>query len=667
MRRSRLIIGGAGLALVLLLGAWAVDGLLSVPTFESVAAGYRTSESYLLDRDGAVIHEFRQDYQGRRLGWVSHGEISPALIEAVVLAEDKRFFQHSGVDWQAVAAGLWQWIETGTPRGSSTITMQLVGLVREDLRRSGRFRSVGQKFLQLLAALRLEVDWEKEQILEAYLNLVSFRGELEGIGAASRGMFGKVPHGLTLSESVILAALIRSPNASKDRLMARADQLFLNLGGESGGGDLERILNLAVDRPAGIDLAIDWAPHVARALSLSAAAKGRDRTAIPSHLDGGLQRFATDSMRYRLRELARRNVQDGAVLVVENETGNVLAYVGNGDPFTSARHVDGVTALRQAGSTLKPFLYGLAFERRLLTAASYLDDLPLELVVSGGVYRPDNYDRLFRGPVTSRVALASSLNVPAVRVLDLVGVEPFLKRLHELGFKALLSAGFYGPSLALGAAEVRLCDLVNAYRTLANRGLWSPLDLGDGPQEGGERRVFEPDTAFLVADILSDRESRHATFDLESPLSTRYWAAVKTGTSKDMRDNWCVGFSSDFTVGVWVGNFSGEPMWNVSGITGAAPVWVEVMNYLHRRQSSHPGTAPDGLIQATFSDVLTGSDRREWFLRGTEPREIKLVSKQKGVPRIVYPVADAILAVDPDIPEGRQRAFFEAESASEQY
>ena len=196
--------------------------------------------------------------------------------------------------------------------------------------------------------------------------------------------------------------------------------------------------------------------------------------------------------------------------------------------------------------------------------------------------------------MTSRVALASSLNVPAVKTLSLVGIEPFLDKLRQLGIKGLNESGdFYGPSLALGSADVSLWELVNAYRTLANEGKWSELRLipGENPLKPRRNRYFQK-SAFLVSDILSDREARSVTFGLENPLSTRFWTAVKTGTSKDMRDNWCIGYSRKYTVGVWMGNFSGEPMWNVSGITGAAPVWMEMMDFLHRNDARSKERAP---------------------------------------------------------------------------
>ena len=269
-----------------------------------------------------------------------------------------------------------------------------------------------------------------------------------------------------------------------------------------------------------------------------------------------------------------------------------------------------------------------------------------------GIYQPRNYDSQFKGLVTSRVALASSLNVPAVKALSLVGMEPFLSKLRQLGIKRLKESGdFYGPSLALGSADVSLWELVNGYRTLANEGIWDELRLRLKEESlSGKRKVFSREAAFLVSDILSDREARSLTFGLENPLATRFWTAVKTGTSKDMRDNWCIGYSKRYTVGVWVGNFNGEPMWNVSGITGAAPVWVEVMDFLHR-QDEGPRQTTSRRVGAQRDSIFTGDrilqkgmvySRDRTRFRGPEARTIqpanRLSSNRGGDrPRPGYP------------------------------
>jgi penicillin-binding protein 1C len=253
-----------------------------------------------------------------------------------------------------------------------------------------------------------------------------------------------------------------------------------------------------------------------------------------------------------------------------------------------------------------------------------------------------------------------------VRTLALVGVEPFLSKLRELGFKGLEESGdFYGPSLALGTADVSLLDMVGAYMTLGNGGVKQELRLIRGLGDSrGPTRVFSQEAAFLVSDILSDREARSFTFGLENPLATRIWSAVKTGTSKDMRDNWCVGYSSRYTVGVWFGNFSGRPMWDVSGITGAAQVWAELMNRLHAGEKSLMPEPPPGITRQAIE--VSGNLQDEWFIGGTEP-SAPLELAGRPFQRIEYPATGTIITVDPDIPEAQQRVLFSAHERSKDH
>jgi len=584
--------------------------------------------------------------------------------------------------------------------------MQLATLVDPDLARRGAPRTLHQKWRQVRLAWRIEARWSKAEILEAYLNRVSVRGELEGVGAAASVLFGKAPHGLDTAEAAVLAALLRAPNARADTVTRRALTLIESQQVAAPPDTVRAAAVRAVEAPLGAVPRVALAPHAAARLvgsqpfdRPSAATTSAGRTspregakpghgqpssvalattfdaappadplrhrlasgAVASTLDGGVQRVAIDSLRRHLLAVRAERVRDGAVLVVDNTTGDVLAYVGGSGDLSSARHVDGIRARRQAGSTLKPFVYALALDDRVLTAASLLEDTPLDVPVAGGLYRPRNYDEGFRGLVSVRTALAASLNVPAVRALDLVGEEAAVERLRRLGFDGLRESGdYYGPSMALGSADVSLWELVNAYRTLARGGVWTPLRLAADDPADGERRIYSERAAFVVSSILSDRESHSATFGLENPLATRFWTAVKTGTSKEMRDNWCVGYSRRYTVGVWVGNFDGEPMRNVSGVTGAAPVWAEVMAWLHRAAPSAPPATPAGVIAASvaFPGAVEPA-RIEWFLAGTEPRP-SAPAEASGHPRIVAPVSGAIIALDPDIPPERERVVFEA-------
>jgi penicillin-binding protein 1C len=646
---------------------------LALPTFEEVKAAYTPSEAWLLARDGRQLERLRIDRQIRRLPWTRLEEVSTALCRAVIVSEDKRFYEHSGVDWQAAGNAAWNNLRNTRTRGASTLTMQLAGLLDEEGKRHGR-RTLFEKISQTATALQFEKSWTKKQILEAYLNLVNFRGEQQGIAAMSRNLFGKWPDGLDEQESALAAALIRAPNSSPQLVTKRACALLTEMGrawecaGLSGLAYLALSGGLRHDEKAPVP-----APHLAHKLLTH---PGRQLT---SSLDGDLQSLAAESLRRHLADLAKQNAEDGAVLVLDNASGEVLAWVGSSGDLSNAAEVDGVTALRQAGSTLKPFLYVLAFENRTLTPASLIEDAPLTLETGNGLYHPQNYEPQYQGWVSARMALAGSLNVPAVKTLVRLGPDAFLQRLHLLGFDCLKEAGdWYGFSLALGSADVSVLMLANAYRTLANGGRWSPLRVTPGrtsspaPCEkdgctgvfsGSDHAAFTPEAAFLVANILSDPSARAGTFGLESWLATPYWTAVKTGTSKDMRDNWCAGFSQHYTVVVWVGNAAGEPMHNVSGVSGAAPVWREVMDWLHQgdptrarpKQTSQPPDAPPGVVKSAIRfEPPREPPRQEWFLAGTE-REVIIAADNQSLARIEYPANGAILALDPDIPPQRQR------------
>lgn len=629
-------------------------------TFDEARQRFASSDAVLLDRYNEVIHSLRVDAHGRRLEWIRLSDISPAMVRITLQVEDRRFYDHRGIDWLALTSATYENLSRKSWRGASTITMQLASILDKSLKpRRGSRRGLLQKWKQIKAAVALEKQWTKNQILEAYLNLISFRGELAGIYAASRGLFDKEPNGLTENESCILASLITSPNSSAEGIIKRA----CRIGSPVSCDAIREIAYRTLTHPYKIRSDISIAPHVARML----LTKGKKE--VRCTLDGNLQRYVYASLNEAIRLLEKRNVFDGAALVVDNKTGEILAYVGNSGTSPETLYVNGITAYRQAGSTLKPFLYGLAFEKKLLTTASILEDSPLQIMTPTGLYVPQNYDNTFRGPVSARTALSSSMNVPAVRTLVLVGVAAFIERLKELGFMSIFrEPDFYGYSIALGSADITLYELVNAYRTLANGGQFDDMRLTFEKNTGTTRNTLDKKSAFLVSHILSDRQARSTTFGLENSLSTRFWTAVKTGTSKDMRDNWCVGYSDTYTVGVWVGNFSGESMRNVTGITGAAPVWLDIMNYLHHGKSSRPPQAPSGIVstQLTFQDAIE-PQRDEWFIEGTEPVTSVELSTVHAKPRIIYPTQETLIAIDPEIPDSLQRVPFRFEPKSHRF
>jgi penicillin-binding protein 1C len=669
MRVSNVAIAlGVALALVLVLALACLEYAtrpvkLVLPRAERVS----DSRAHLLDRRGEVVQTVRMDARQRRAEWISLEGISPAFLATVLRAEDQRFYSHSGVDGLAVLHAVWQNMRpasSGAKRGASTISMQLAGHLlhlQNPGVHSGARRSVLEKLAQMRAAWSLERSSGKQEILEAYLNTVSFRGELQGVAAASRGLFGKHPNGLNQRESAVLASLLSTPQAASAVVAKRACRLL--------GGECEPLLMPVayLNRPQSFAEHDQLAPHLGVKLRPQLTAGSVLRTT----LDARVQRLARSHLEEQLRELQDQRVEDGAVVVLDNISGDVLAYVGSSGKLSGAEHVDSAMSLRQAGSTLKPFLYGLAIEQRRLTAASLLDDSALAIATADAQYLPRNYGHDFKGWVSVRRALASSLNVPAVRTLALLDPDDFVQRLRDVGLPSVSQdAGYYGYSLALGSAEVRLLDLTNAYRTLANQGMASSVRFTrqPGPQAV---RVMTAGSVQIVNDILADNEARSLAFGLDSALRLPFRVSAKTGTSKDMRDNWAIGFSRDFTVGVWVGNASGRPMKGVSGVSGAAPVWRAIMLGLHDLEAQ-TGTPLllDPLVKRMAVQFVGVSEpsRDELFLVGTQMSEVKLaqalVSNAPLQGHIVQPLNGAIYSMDPDIPLSRQVLMLKQQAGS---
>ncbi len=663
--------------------ALAVAPALALPSFEQVRADFRSSETLVLSREGEVIQRLRTDSAVRRGQWLGLADVSSALQRALVLSEDRRFYQHSGVDWAAVSAAAWGNLWHQRTRGASTITMQLAGLLDGDWRQGAGGRTVPQKIGQAVAAQRLERGWRKDQILEAYLNLVPLRGELVGIDALSRTLFGKAAHGLDAREAAVAAALVRAPNAGAALVARRACGVLRDMGQGRADCDALDLFTAAALQRRAYQASEGLAPHFARQL-LRHRPSGAGVQRLASTLSAPLQRVALQSLARHLRELAGRNVQDAALVVLDNASGEVLAWVGSSGPLSQAGEVDGVLALRQPGSTLKPFLYAQALAERRLTAASLVHDSPAQIATAGGLYIPQNYDRRFKGWVSVRQALAASLNVPAVRTLVMVSPDAFFDQLRRLGLPLAESGGYYGYSLALGSSEVQLLHLANAYRALANGGRWSPVAYASTPRPAFTQ-ALDAGAAFIVGDILADANARVPTFGADSVLNTRFWTAVKTGTSKDMRDNWAIGWSQRYTVGVWVGNAGGSPMHDVSGTSGAAPIWADVMAWLHRSVPSRAPQPPAGLLrQPVRFGVGEGgarleSPRQEWFVAGTQQALFAIDSEAAGAysegvesgngsnidgsgatARILAPAPGSIVALDPDIPPAYQRVQFVA-------
>jgi len=643
---------------VLLVAGWRSTTIV-VPSFAAVRAQYVPSEAYLVDRHGEVLEASRRNLGVRRFDWVALDGTSPALKTAVIEAEDRQFYEHHGIDWWAALAAIKAQLIDHRRRGASTITMQLASLIHGDRGGGSRQQQWRRKIAQVCIARSLEFTWTKAQILEAYLNLVQFRGDLQGIGAAAQILAGKSPSGLSIGESRALAALLPDPNAAPERVASRACvQAHLPAATDECNAIRQTSARL-LKRAEGFAASPTLAPQLSAALLRTAG------ESVQTTLDAAIQRFALSVVQHHLASLRDHNVRDGAVLVVDNRSGDVLAYVGSGGPFSTASQVDGVRAQRQGGSTLKPFLYELSLERRYLTASSLLEDSPLNLDTGTGVYIPQDYDHDFKGLVSVRTALGSSLNVPAVRTLVIVGVEAFRDRLNSLGYSGITEGGaYYGYSLALGSAEVSLWEQAQAYRALARGGHWSPLRLKRSDPNSGDREPMSADASFVVSDILADPVARAVTFGLDNHLNTPFWSAAKTGTSKDMRDNWCIGFSRDFTVAVWVGNFEGDAMHDVSGVTGAAPVWHDIMLALHRELATAAPQPPPGIVATAIRFIpAVEPPRLEWYLAGTQTDRVVGLSATAKIAHIVSPANGMIIALDPDIPARSQRIPLTAQGA----
>lgn len=617
-----------------------------MPTYAAVRADWQPSEAWLYDRDGQLLDSERVNFERRRLAWVPLNAISPAVRKAVVQSEDRRFWSHGGVDWLAVASAIRSRWTGDRSRGASTLPMQLAAFLDPSLAQPGK-RDWRTKLRQMRAAQALAATWSHAQMLEAYFNLVPLRGEAQGIGAGSRALFGKRPADMTRTDAALFAGLLPNPTAGAEALGRRACRVAQTK-------DCTAIRAAAATLVSG-EHAARFDPALAPHLAVRLLDKPGKR--VTTTIDRRIQTAAIVALRRQLAGLGSDRVRDGAVVVLDNATGEVLAYVGGVGLQSTAASVDGANARRQAGSTLKPHLYAQVIEHGWLTAASILDDSPVQLDTASGLYVPKNYDHSFKGPVSVRHALASSLNVPAVRALVIDDVQQFRDRLWALGYHGLVEDGeYYGFSLALGSAEVSLVEQANAFRTFANLGRWSPVHFTPGDRAGEPQQIVNPAAAFIVGDILADASARADAFGADSALRLPFWAAAKTGTSKGMRDNWCIGWSDRFTVAVWVGNLEGDSMRAVSGTSGAAPIWRDVMLALHAGNPGKPPKMPSGVEarQITLSGTRE-PPRREYFLTGTAQTEMAAAPQAARRPRITSPVSGSVYALDPDIPIDRQR------------
>lgn len=585
----------------------------------------------LVDRNGIPLRDTRAA-GGERWRWIPIAEMDPVVTAAFIAAEDRRFLDHRGVAWSSVGRAARDNLLAGrVVSGASTITMQLARLLR------GHERGVIGKLQQVAWAVRLEQHYSKHELLEQYLNRVPLGQGAVGVEAAARLYFGSSSAQLGPGRAALLAGIARSPARNNpfsdaERAAVRRSVVLQSLERAGYLSSSERAL--AEDEPVRsttASRAVFRAPHfttrvLARLDSGSRAALSG--APIRTTLDYALQQEIERDVRQIVHSLAEHHVQQAAVVVLDNATGDVLAWVGSPDFDAPRGQVDMVTSRRQPGSALKPFLYALAFERGY-GASTILDDVPRTWMTSTGPYRPRNYDRQFRGPVRARVALASSLNLPAVQLADALGASAFLGVLHRAGFASLTrNADHYGLGLALGNGEVTLLELANAFRALANGGAGSPVRrLLHDPAPSAITRVVRDDVAALTLDILTDADARLSGFGEAAVFDFPFPVAVKTGTSRHFTDNWAVGVTGGFTVAVWVGNFDGTPMSAVSGIAGAGPLLRRAVLATAQRRAPGVLTSPAAYgavrerVCRTSGLAATAECERldEWRLAGAPP------------------------------------------------
>lgn len=626
---SALVLSGT-VAAVVLLGRYGLfDG------FER--ADLRWEENCrFTDRNGEVLR-ILPDARGERHLWVPVGEIPDTVKRAFLAAEDRRFFLHPGFDPLAIARAARSNLRSGRiVSGASTITQQVARLLQP------RERSYEGKFIEVLQAVRIEMILSKEEIIEQYLNRVPLGNNLRGVETASRVYFGKGVRDLTVAEAALLAALPKAPGRldpygpRRSTLLARKEWVLRRMA-ECGYLDEEACARARRERPAIRPFAFPFgAPHVVNfLLARGGRGPGEHRTTLDARLQADVERIVAS----RQERLSARRVRQAAVVVVHNRTMEVLASAGSLAYGPKDRGFNnGTVARRSAGSTLKPFLYAQALDDGV-TAATLVNDTLQTYTTPRGDYRPDNFDRKEYGPVTVRIALANSLNVSAVRTLEALPPGRFERLLDSADLLPRRGdrAGEFGLGLAIGNPEVRLSSLVAAYAMLANGGDYRPLryllsDPGPSP-----RRLLSREATYIVSDILADPSARLPAFGTPPEFDLPFRVSIKTGTSTSFRDGWIVGYTPDYTVGVWTGNFDGSPSNGSTGASAAAPILRQVMELLHGHAPPVAPPPPPGVVSAEvcgLSGMMPGPEcrhvGRELFIRSTAPERTCAFHREDG-------------------------------------
>lgn len=648
----RAIVALAALLLLPMLAFWIA---VHVAAFPSELLAKRPEVSLeITDANGIGLRQ-EANAAGLRERWVPLDQISQHLIDATLASEDNDFYAHGGVDWTALVRASWLDLERRAPDfGGSTITMQLVRLL------TGTHRTWGGKLRQMVLAGRLERQLGKREILEQYLNRVYYGNGAWGAEQAAYVYFGKHASALSVGEAALLAVIPRGPMfydplRHRDRAMARRDHI-LELMGEHGYASADE-LALAARTP--LELARTppgfRAPHFAEEVKQRLPLAFQRGATVRTTLDWDLQEHLEVALANHVRHLAPRNVGEAALVVLRNSDGAILALVGSHD--YAAHAFNGVTARLRPGSTLKPFVYGAAFEAGD-TPATIADDV----IVSEDAHQAYTKDVKSHGFARYRESLAGSYNLSAVHTLQRAGVATVLKKLRTAGLATLdRPDASYGWGLAIGEAQVRLLDLTAAFTTFGRGGVpvapravelartadgdtWSePVVVRD--------RVFSEEIAYLLFDILSDPEARKPMFGDRVPLDLPFKIALKTGTTKAYTDLWAIGVTREYTVGVWAGNFDGSPTYKVMSTEGATPLVRAAYTAIAARYGNPTAPPrPEGIVEADIcplSGKLPGPHcdhrKRELFIAGHVPTETcdwhQVVC---GVPTVVYP--DAVRA-----------------------
>ncbi|HIE00302.1 MAG TPA: penicillin-binding protein 1C [Thiotrichaceae bacterium] len=591
-------------------------------------------------------------------------DIPETLQQVFILAEDKRFYEHHGPDWQARLHAMLQNIKAlRVVRGASTISEQTVRMLHP------RPRTFWARWLEGFEALKLEEHFSKADILEFYLNQVPYASQRRGVVQAARYYFDRDLETLNIKEMMALAVLVRSPSRLDLRrgvtqIEAPIARLAVHLlkQGLITQPDYQDILTTPLDlHDAHLPVqATHFVNYVYASQSVPALqTMGRVQTTLNS----SLQRVVQEILNQRVQDLQSKKVNNGAVLVVDHQSNEILAWVNAGPPSLDkpGSLIDAVITPRQPGSTLKPFLYASALEKGW-TAATLIEDSPLAEAVGTGMHSFRNYSRNYYGPLRLRNALGNSLNIPAIRTIQFVGTDSFLHRLRQLGFKSLTAhPDYYGDGLALGNGGVTLLELVQAYVTLANQGRFRPLKVLHNAPPFHSVKVFTPEISSIIADILSDPDARRLEFGRGALLRFPIQTAVKTGTSNDYRDAWAVGFNHRYTVGVWLGNLDQQAMFRVSGAAGPALVLRALFAELNRYEETQPLYISPQLVKVEICRS-TGQratfdcpSRIEWFVPGTEPPlngpVVTVAQNLSTRLRLKQPTPGLQLAMDPRIPD----------------